>query len=91
MEELDVFDPRRTLPFLISACVILQALCSGECGKPDFYYSHQVFVDKNQNLLGRTLIPFFRGGAGKYRLGQKQWTAYAERICEELKRKANDR
>lgn len=90
-EELDAFDPRRALPVLISAYVILQALCSGECEKPDFYYSNHVFVDKNQNLLGRTLIPFFRGGAGKYRLVQKQWTAYTKKIREELTRKANDR
>lgn len=79
-EELDEFDPQKALPVLVSAFVILVALCRMPCENPEFYYTNRVFVRKNQNRLDRTLIPFFRGGAGKYLLTKLKWNQFTKKI-----------
>lgn len=85
-EELDEFDPDKTLPVLVSAYVILEALCLTPCRSPDSYYVNGVFVQKNQNCLHRTVIPFFRGGAGKYLLSKPKWTRFTEKIKSHVAR-----
>jgi hypothetical protein len=84
-EELDELNPNQHLPVLVSAYVILEALCKSPCKEPQFYYANRVLIRKNQNLLGRTLIPFFRGGMGKYDLGKPEWSLYSRKIAKYLK------
>jgi len=83
-KELDELNLNERLPVLVSAYVILEALCKSPCKEPQFYYANRVLIRKNQNLLGRTLIPFFRGGMGKYDLGKAKWSLYSKKIAKYL-------
>jgi hypothetical protein len=74
--ELDTVDPSHRLPAFISAHILLKALTNGRCHEAEYYYRSGKFVGKSENALGRTLIPFFRGGAGKYDLSTDIWKDY---------------
>ena len=78
--ELDSVDPKRGMPVLISAYIVLEALCPNGCHKPEYYYLNKRFIRKNQNLLNRTLIPFFRGGRGKYAMSK--WQNYSTKVSK---------
>ncbi len=79
--ELDTVDPGRRLPVLISAHILLKALTTGRCQEAEYYYRSGKFVDIRNNVLGRTLIPFFRGGAGKYDLSTDTWKDYKMQVA----------
>lgn len=81
-KELDSLDPMNKLPILISAHIILESLCIKGCEKPEYYYVNRRFVRKDQNHLCRTLIPFFRGGRGKYLL--TNWQEYSTKITKHV-------
>jgi hypothetical protein len=80
-DELDSIDSSRSLPVLVSAYVILEALNVGDCKPAEFYYRNRILIRKNQNHLHRTLLPFFRGGRGAYRLDKTEWSEYASKIA----------
>ncbi|MBI3004863.1 MAG: hypothetical protein HYY49_05540, partial [Ignavibacteriales bacterium] len=79
-DELDNIGSLRSIPVLISAYIVLEAVSTRNVKKAEYYYSSRAFVKKNQNVLGRTLIPFFRGGRGKYRLNTMAAREYAMKI-----------
>jgi hypothetical protein len=84
--ELDNIDPNRNIPVLVTAYVILEVLNNKKCLKAEDYYKNNEFVGKLENVLERTLIPFFRGGMHKYDL--INWGDYSNKVKMFIQNKA---
>jgi hypothetical protein len=77
-QELDAFDPGKTIPVLVTASVIFTALTDKELPEPKAIYLSQAvgIVKPDENRLGRKLLPFYRHY--RYTLGKEAYKAYRE-------------
>jgi hypothetical protein len=68
----------KNVPILVSAEIILDVILKNPRTKKqaEDYYSDVIFIDKEENHFGRTLIPFFRHH--KYNLSN--WDKYREAL-----------
>ena len=91
--ELNSLNIPEPTPVLLTAGELLRFLVYKEKQKKEFkdYYNSSVHVPlaKEDNLLNRPLIPFFRGGHGYYYLSK--WPDYAKHITQILKKTADER
>lgn len=75
-QELDtLFD--KNIPVLVTAPWILKPLVE-DLKEPNFYYEKKKFISPEENILGRTLIPFFR--QAEFSLNDPKWKGYKEAI-----------
>jgi hypothetical protein len=79
-QELDAFDPGRTIPVLVTAQAIIEVLSHKTLPAPKAIYLSQSagIVQPEENRLCRTLLPFYRHYS--YALGKEEYKKYRETV-----------
>ncbi len=83
-KELDKEFPQ-DIPVLVTAWIILKALIEKSVIKelsPKMIYTNARFIQPKENLLERTLIPFFRHP--RYQLKSENWLEYKKNIINSM-------
>ena len=80
MQELDGFDPKRKIPILVTAQVVIEFLSMEPLPTPKEIYLSQAdgIVKADENPLGRVLIPFYRHYS--YAMEKEEFAKYRESV-----------
>lgn len=76
-EELNT-EYSKDIPILISTEIILEVILkeSGSKKNAEHYYSNLVFIDSEENIFKRTVIPFYR----HYKYNLSNWDGYRDKV-----------